>query len=362
MTEAEPAHFGRWTLTEGGWRFSGFTSTVVRMSTMSQYTVASQAKRRIVEVAEELAQRHGMMPPPNKRPLQNLRAVVLLGGTVRPTALRSSIGRSVMDLPVRNGETLLDRWRGECLQMVVAMGLRSLAVRLVVDRASPAISRGWMADPRVILAVEQDPVEYRGTGGVIADLARGYDPHDYLLIGNAAQILRSSLSSLATELAGDGADVTVISHTDGTPSGLMLARCSAFGEVSRVGFVDLKEQALPAIARRHRVQVIEHERPIGLVVRTLGDYIGALRRYHGDLAGVSESLADLEDWNPQFSLVEEGTNVHPTARIHDSVVLGGAVVEENAVVVRSVICGGGRVRRGQMAIDQLVTPPERRRR
>jgi mannose-1-phosphate guanylyltransferase len=292
--------------------------------------------------------------------LHNLRAIVLLGGVVRATALRSSIGRSVVDLPVSSGQTLLEHWRTHCIDVAQSVGLLGLPVRLVVDRGSDATSTEWIADPRVMLAVERDPVQYRGTGGVLADLGRSYEPGDFLLIGNAAQILRAPLFSLATELAAEHADVAMVSHGDGSPSGLMLARCSAFAEVPRVGFVDLKEQALPAIARRHTVRVVEHPSSVGLAIRTLADYIAALRRYHADRAGVPENVSDLEDWHARFSLIEDGAHVHPSARVHDSVVLRGGSVEENAVVVRSVVCADGRVPRGQMRVDQLVRVQRRR--
>lgn len=301
-----------------------------------------------------------IMPPSQARrsPLRKLRAVVLLGGAVRATALRNAIGRSVVDLPIERGRTLLGRWREQCIELAETLGIRGLPVRLILDRATPGPSQGWVADPRVMLAVERDPVEYRGTGGVLCDLARGYERDDYLLIGNAAQLLRSTLPVLAAELATGAADVSVISHTDGTPSGLMLARCASFAELPSVGFVDLKEQALPAIARHHRVEVVEQHRPSGLPVRTLGDYIEGLRRHHDDLAGVSEG-SHLDDWKAAFSLAEEGATVHPSARIHNSVILSGGRVEEGAVVVGSLVCPGGLVRRGKMAVDQLVTPARR---
>src|SRR5690606_20299334 len=98
----------------------------------------------------------------------------------------------------------------------------------------------------------RDPVEYRGIGGVLRDLAGDYHRDDYILVANAAQLLLSPLSELATLLAesdADGpADVSLISHRDGTPSGLMLIRCGSLWCIPQVGYVDMKEQALPMIA------------------------------------------------------------------------------------------------------------------
>jgi hypothetical protein len=44
--------------------------------------------------------------------------------------------------------------------------------------------------------------------------------------------------------------------------------------------------------------------------------------------------------------------------VHDSVVLSGAVVEAGAVVVRSIACPGGVVKRDRHAVDALVCSGE----
>jgi len=286
--------------------------------------------------------------------LRKLRGVVLLGGTVRGTALRTAIGRSVMDLPVETGRTLLDDWREQCVALARAMNIKGLPVRLILDRAAPEPRHGWVADERVVLSVERDPIEYRGTGGVLRDLVPCYEPDDFLIVGNAAQLLRAGLPQLAGALSAVCTDAAVISHADGTPSGLMMVRCQCLAELPSVGFVDMKEQALPSIAKRHHVQVVQWPRASGLPVRTLADYIKALRRHHLDLAGVDEAAAPLEEWRPAFVIAEDAAEVRPGARIHNSVVLNGARVEEGAVVVGSVVCGGAVVRRGRMAVDQLI--------
>ena len=47
--------------------------------------------------------------------------------------------------------------------------------------------------------------------------------------------------------------------------------------------------------------------------------------------------------------------VSSAARVHDSVVLAGAAVDANAVVVRSLVCGDATVRTGRTVVDQYVT-------
>ena len=67
---------------------------------------------------------------------------------------------------------------------------------------------------------------------------------------------------------------------------------------------------------------------------------------------LSDPLA--EDWLPAFAIVEDAFTVDPRSHVHDSVVLRGGVVEPGAVVVRSLVCPGGVVRRDRSAVDQFV--------
>jgi NDP-sugar pyrophosphorylase family protein len=150
--------------------------------------------------------------------------------------------------------------------------------------------------------------------------------------------------------------VAVISHDDGTPSGIMLVTRKTLRMLPSTGFVDMKEQGLPLIAGKYEVRVVKRRRPTGLPVRSLEGYIQALHYYHRRRSGTPAAADPLaEDWSPSFSLIEPGATVDPTARIHDSVVLAGAIVEPGAVLVRSVACPGTIVRRDRTAVDRLVT-------
>jgi hypothetical protein len=94
----------------------------------------------------------------------------------------------------------------------------------------------------------------------------------------------------------------------------------------------------------------------------LSDYVQTLRELHRrepDDQNVGDPLA--EDWKPTFALSEPGASVDPTARVHDSVVLSGGVVEAGAVVVRSLVCGGGVVWKERRIVDQLVGMGDQRR-
>ena len=61
-------------------------------------------------------------------------------------------------------------------------------------------------------------------------------------------------------------------------------------------------------------------------------------------------------------VVQDGATVGKGARVHDSVVLKGATVEPDAVVVRSVIGPSGHVKKGDMVVEELVSGTNGRKR
>ena len=296
--------------------------------------------------------------------LGGLRAVILLGGTVRPGRLCTAIGRPIFELPLDAGRSILDYWRQQTAALGRSIGRPDLPVRVMVDQNSSetrmalAVTAGADLAP---LQLERDPQDYRGTGGVLRDLAGSYNKNDLLLVANAAQVLVQSLTACAIAMAerardgGAGADVIVADHEDGTPSGLMLVRCSVLALIPATGFVDMKEQALPAIARSHRVGVAHFAEPTGLPVRSLAQYVRALR-WHArrDAGGSVRDDPFAENLENLFSVVESGATVAADARLHDSVVLAGGRVEAGATLVQSVVGPGGRVRRGDRVVDQVV--------
>ena len=309
----------------------------------------------LAERRTERARRSATSASSELTSLSRLKALVLLGGQVRPTNLSISIGRSLLDLPVDENGSVLNHWLGSAMDLAKATGLERLPVRVMVDRTSPepiSAAVKYFGTFRV----ERDQSEYRGTGGVLGDMAANYHDDDLILVANAAQILLDPLISLATSLDKKHGDITVISHRDGTPSGMMLVTCKTLRLIPSEGFVDMKEQAMPLIAQSFAVEVVHCRRPTGLPIRSVVDYLTALRFYHMRKAG--KILADplAEDWQPSFGIVEEGAIIDPSVRVHDSVILRGGVVEPGATLVRSVVCPSAIVRRDRTVVDDFIRP------
>lgn len=283
-----------------------------------------------------------------------LAAVVLLAGSVRPSKLRKASGRCGLELPVASHRTVFDCWLDELKAVAAAHDMDVLRVRVMVDRMTRLAPTTRPIEP-LALSIEQDPSEFRGTAGLLHDLAKGYEDDQYLLVGHGAQVLFVPLLEQAQAMAQTGADFLMVTDAQGVPAGLMLIRCGCLRKISGVGFVDLNEQALPEIAKRHVVRVVRFDRPTTGAVRTRSAYIRTLRELHRRASGVIGTDPGLEeDWRPMFGLVEDGSQVHERAVVHDSVVLGGARVEPGAVLVRSVVCPGAVVGKGQSMIDAVV--------
>ena len=290
--------------------------------------------------------------------LSSLRAVILLSGSVGQSVLSAATQRSALDLPATPEQTILDLWRGHSLRLSRLARLERLPVRIITDRQAPMPTLAF-GDVEMGLTAERDPLDLRGTGGVLRDLSNGYQQDDYLLVATAAQVLVDSLGELAASLEAAGGDVALLAHRDRTPGSLMLIRCGCLHEISDTGYVDMKEQALPLIAQHHKV-IVHYAARSALPVRTLADYTRAIHVYQRLIRGecaIDDPFA--EQWESAGSIIEPDASVDPTARLHDSVVLRGGRVERGAVLVRSVVCPGSAVRAGSTVVDQLIVKGKR---
>jgi N-acetylglucosaminyldiphosphoundecaprenol N-acetyl-beta-D-mannosaminyltransferase len=307
--------------------------------------------------------------------LSNLKALVLLAGRTRPNAFTLGAARSPFELPIHvdeagRHERLTDGWLAWAQSVLNVAPLESLPVRAMLsdeDDAPLAIApAGVVPRPADFIRYHCDKAEHRGTGGALHDIAQEYGDDDVLLVCTAQQVMLDRLDAIVRLLASRlarGAAVALLDHADGTPGGPMLIRCEALRQINPTTYVDMKEQALPRIAAKHDVRVVRTRAPTSAPIRTAESYIAALTRYHAVFSGrmrgaephpLGKPLA--EDLERHFAIVEPEAEVHPTAYLHDSVVLEGARVEANAIVVRSVVCPGGVVKRDGQVVDATVTP------
>ena len=290
-----------------------------------------------------------------KEIIKRLRAVILLGGSLLLGSLSTATGRSLLDLPVASGRSVFDCWRDHLKNFASSHSIDSLTARLIIDhRASkPKLS---VCEGVVNLSVEHDPHKYRGTAGILRDVSIDYDDDDYIVVASAAQILLEPMEKLVDELASKANDISLVAHDDGTPCGLMLIRCRCLRDIPAIGYIDLKEQFFPQIAKHYRVHVVRRVRHSGLPIRTLEDYIEALREYRLGLAGNGDCRA-AEHGHSLFEIIEDRAVVSPDSRLHDSIVLSGGRVEEGSVLFRSIVGLHGVVRQKTL-VNQIISGAE----
>jgi len=256
-------------------------------------------------------------------------------------------------LPLSAEQRVLDLWMEQTNQLAAAHDLNGVDARLLVDRAAPEVEVAANHD-RVSLSIQRDPGEYRGTGGLLRDVAEDIDDEDWLFAISGGQILFQSLVEVFQRLDAVEGDVVISANADGSPCGFMFIRAGVLRAIRDVGFVDMKEQALPGIAAKHRVGVAMFDESPAMTIRERPAYLAALRRYHRLQAGLSQTDPFEEHWAPVFGVCEPGAKVDDGATLHDSVVLDGGVVERGAIVVRSVVCPGAVVRRRQRVVDRII--------
>jgi hypothetical protein len=291
---------------------------------------------------------------------QELRGVVLLAGGVGRDRFAHGVSRSVLDLPVDGERTVLDLWVDRLDQFARDYRLPRLRVSVAVDRNGALPSpRARASRDRIDLEIVRDPAEYRGTAGVVKDLTSDYADDDRVLVATAKQILREPLRNVFRDLTRREESVSIVPHGGGELASVFLLQCARLREVPDVGFVDLKEQAIPHARGRSRLVVVRRPAGATFPIRTCEEYIVALRSMHAEAAAESSSSSAqdpfAETWKPIFTIVEPGAYVAPGAVLQDSVVLAGGRVEEGAAVARSVVCNGGVVRRGRCVTETTVT-------
>lgn len=188
-----------------------------------------------------------------------------------------------------------------------------------------------------------DRDRYRGTGGVLRDAAEALDDDARILVLTASEVDEDDLAAAIDTVGSIDADVVLCRRADYSPAGLWSVRARCLRGISGVGYADFKEQVLADLAKTAEIRVATLARSDGHrhAIRDLNSYLACVADLRAD--GASDVIA------------EPDVQRSPEAIVVGSVLLRGAVVEPGAVVARSVIGPGVRVRSGQTVVDAVRT-------
>jgi hypothetical protein len=280
-------------------------------------------------------------------------SVVLLGGSVRRRGLAASVERSLLDLPLTANSRVLDHWNWQFAEFH-RNGL-DLPFRLFID-GKGVWPRDDSQPTNPQFRVERDPGAYRGTGGLLSDIARQHDFRGWMLVVNAAQVLQCSLFDIYAQLRAANGDIRLLADSEERIVGVHLIRCQTLHRVSDLGYCDFKEQVLPQLREQGRsISVTQLANSPALSLHQREGYLQAVARAHmSGLGHAAECIERRDDGQCSFAVVEDGAHVHSTALIHNSVVLAGARVSAGAAVIESVVCPGGVVVAKQIVRDSVV--------
>jgi hypothetical protein len=283
---------------------------------------------------------------------------LLLAGSIRSSRaapLAKGLGLPVSAFPIDARSSVLAWWLDALLRGKVAMGV-SVAVAEEADRAfyeRVALESGF--DSRFRVWVDRN--QHRGAGGTVRDHFDDLGAEavsDGLLIAECSTFgefdLRGFLAAINPE-----AEATVLAGADGTPCGVMHLSERALRRIPTVGYFDLKEQLLPAIAAAGGLVPVVCSRAAPFRISDRRSYLALLgaRHAHGVTMISDQASVDPSAFIEGPTLLARGALVHERAIVSGSAVMQGARIGPGAIVARSVIPPGARVPAGARIVDEV---------
>ncbi len=274
--------------------------------------------------------------------------VIMLAGALQPCPLQQQLPIPLLCLPIGRRGSLLDAWlatigrSGRCRRVEIIVSteddvqaLRGLAANRV--RTGPRL-------PTIAVTVER--ASWRGSAGLLRDVVGSIGDNEIVVAVEAHCLPPPSLEPMLHALNGE-VEAVVGAGADDEPAGVYAFRHAALNSVRPIGYVDLKEQLLPALySQGTPVRLVR----IGEHVIRLRDQIGYLDAVSASLNGMgpatlvsrrsSEAMIARSARIVGGSIVERGAVIEDQAIIHGSIVLNEAVVESGAIVSRSVVGPG----------------------
>jgi NDP-sugar pyrophosphorylase family protein len=283
---------------------------------------------------------------------QRLGGAVLLAGGMNVPPMSRAAGRSLLDLHLTPTRSVLGLWLDRLGRFAGEGGVRVLCGG---DAPTP---EGVEADVREKMSIERERRDLRGPGGALADACVDLASDQSVLAVEAVRVFIGELDRAVDDHFEQGADITILAGRDMSPAGVSIVRRGVLDLVPKAGFMDLKEQLLDrAITRGFVVRVFRLEEERSMPVRTREQFLDAARAAAG-LGGSTRRVRTSRvegDGSPPLRVIGEGAVVEEGARVIESVVTPGAVVRSGALVVRSVVAPGAIVEPGMEVVDAVVS-------
>lgn len=271
---------------------------------------------------------------------------ILFGSTIKPTPLQKALHRPALALPITDDQTLLDQW------LNTLSGLATLhEVRVILnneaDAQAVAVASRTIATRTTPVSVRPAPAAWRGLGGTLHDVVGDLNSDQLVLAIEANRCPTADLGAIVAPLT-DEVDGVVGMRSDQSPTGIYLLRQPVIEQVASVGFIDLKEQLIPALYDSgHRLRAAEID-----IVHPRIDSRSAYLACVGD--SEPRSVADCR--TDGACVIGPGAEIGEGVVVHNSVIFDGAIIGNGAVIVRSVLGPGADITSGATVVDQIIAP------
>lgn len=305
------------------------------------------------------------------------RALLLAGSlrTARAAPLAAALGIPTAALPIDGKACVLSWWLCELLQRGLADHV-SVAIADEADRIFyERIAAEWGCEQRFSVWLDRAP--HRGAGGTVRDYC-----DDQSQAGLERGILVVECSTFGAFNLGHflgaiepASEATVLATASGQPCGVMHLTAKAVSRIPTIGYFDLKEQLLPALAAQGGVVPAIQTSIVPHRISDLRSYLALVAGQAQGAASPASSTASSPASSTASStvsslvsesaeiqgganvapdvLVGRGVQVHAGAVVVGSVLMPGAIVGRDAIVARSVIPPGSRVPAGARVIDEV---------
>ena len=303
------------------------------------------------------------------------RALLLAGSlrTARAAPLAAALGIPTAALPIDGKACVLSWWLCELLQRGLADHV-SVAIADEADRIFyERIAAEWGCEQRFSVWVDRAP--HRGAGGTVRDYCDDQSQAELergILVVECSTFGAFELGHFLGAIE-PASEATVLATAAGQPCGVMHLTAKAVSRIPTIGYFDLKEQLLPALAAQGGI-VPAIQTPI--VPHRISDLRSYLALIAGQAQGaaspasststatstVSSTVSSLVSESAEIQgganvapdvLVGRGVQVYAGAVVVGSVLMPGAIVGRDAIVARSVIPPGSRVPAGARVIDEV---------
>lgn len=283
-------------------------------------------------------------------------SVIMLAGGLKPPPLREALNLPPQALPVAPGVPVLVRW------LEVTTALRAVKdLRVVVSSDEDAVLLTALAarigdqSPRCRVMLE--PGSWRGTAGLLHDVAKETDETELILLVESSVLPPRSLHPLFEEVDELAAGVIGASRDNG-PNGVALFKREVLEHIPAVGYFDLKEQLLPRLHKRGlRVRPAYFDEPV-LRLHDRQRYLRAVattaQRTGEPIMIHPDASVDEDARLAGTCLIDAGAVVEAGAIVHESVVMEGAIVRCGAAVSRSVAGPGAVISGSQRSAREVV--------